>query len=203
MPRSNAPTNAALFACCLALAFAPACWTTKSDGSNAEYPQLKSAEMGTMLNVCVSGSIWFGGTPTIEDIDLAKRRGIESVIGLSDVDRGQRSELGDHTSGLGMSFYAVPIKSGLNTPAGTVDLVLGLLRQSKESPTLMYCENGAVSAMFFAIYRVVYEGVEVEEALIEARKVGMKPGASQEFVLTHIERLTGWDLLADGDDSGQ
>ncbi len=191
--------NAALFACLFALVFAPACKSNKGDGLRADYPPMKTAEMGTMRNVCVSGPIWFGGVPATTDLDLAKRRGIESVIGLCSSDPDAEAELASHTSALGMRFLSVPIKPGLTTPAGTVDLVLGKLRESKDSPTLMYCESGGISAMFFAIYRVVYEDVDVEEALIEARRAGMKPGPPEEFVLTHIERLTGWSLLADGE----
>jgi uncharacterized protein (TIGR01244 family) len=194
-------TKAALFVCLTALAFAPACGGTKGDGLRADYPPLKSAEMGTMRNVCVSGPIWFGGMPTVEDLDLAKRRGIESVIGLCGEDQAAGSSLADRSSELGMDYLAVPVKPGLTTPAGTVDLVLGKLLASKDKPTLMYCESGGISAMFFAIYRVVYEDVEVEEALIEARRAGMKPGPPEEFVLTHIERLTGWSLLADSGES--
>lgn len=157
--------------------------------------------MGTMLNVCVSGPIWFGGQPTVEDLDLASRRGIESVIGLCETDAETSLQL--HASDLGMEYLLVPIKSGLATPAGTVDLVIGKLAASDNAPTLMFCDNGGVSAMFFAIYRVVFDGVLPEEALIEARKAGMKPGAPEEFVLRHIERLTGVPQLARGEDSDQ
>ena len=194
--RTYANMKAALFMFFATLAFLPACGGTKGDGLRADYPPLKTAEMGEMRNVCVSGPIWFGGTPCLEDLDLAKRRGIESVIGLCGGDTEQQSNLAMRSSELGMNFLAVPIKPGLDTPAGTVDLVLGWLRDSKENPTLMYCDSGGVSATFFAIYRAVYEQVEVEEALREARKAGMKPGEPEEFVLKHVERLTGRTLLA-------
>lgn len=198
--RPSARTKAVL-ACLLALTLVSGCGGTKGDGVRADYPPLKSAEMGTMLNVCVSGPIWFGGRPTLEDLDLAKRRGIESVIALSDTDA--EASLEAHANELGMEFTLVPIKSGLATSAGTVDLVLAKLADSKKAPTLMYCDNGGVSAMFFAIYRVVYEQVDPEEALIEARKAGMKPGAPEEFVLRHVERLTGIPQLARSENSGE
>ena len=182
--------NAALFACLFALAFGPGCESNKGDGLRADYPPMKTAEMGTMRNVCVSGPIWFGGVPATADLDLAKRRGIESVIGLCSSDPDAEAELASHTSALGMNFLSVPIKPGLRTPAGTVDLVLGKLRESKNSPTLMYCESGGRAVMVFAVYRVVRGGIPLEEALDSARRAGMKPGESEAFVRAQVERLS-------------
>ena len=47
------------------------------------FAPLESSELGTMHNVSVSDGLWFGGQPTTEDLDLARRRGIERIIAVS------------------------------------------------------------------------------------------------------------------------
>lgn len=158
-----------------------------------DYAPLKSTEMGSMLNVCVADQIWFGGRPSPEDLELAKRRGIASVIDLCSADPADGVR--ERCEELGLVYLTVPIKTASTTPPGTVDFVLSNLVKSDGTPTLMFCENGGVSATFFAIYRVVHDGVEVQEALIEARKAGMKPGAPENFVVEQVARLTGWDII--------
>jgi protein tyrosine phosphatase (PTP) superfamily phosphohydrolase (DUF442 family) len=177
------------------------CRSTKDDRVQTDYPPLKSTEMGTMINVCVAGPIWFGGSPSLEDLDLAKRRGIESVIDLCEVETS--AGLSARCEQLGMEYLSVPIKAASNTRPGTVDFILSNLTSSEDKPTLMFCDTGGVSAMFFAIYRVVHDEVEVEEALVEARKAGMKPGDPEEFVLLQIERLTGWTLIESEPESAE
>ena len=172
------------------------CRSTADDVVEQDYPVLRSTEMGSMHNVSVAGTVWFGGTPSAEDLDLAKRRGIESVIALTGSDRTAYADLARKCGELGLEFVTVPVTSNETVPEGTVDMVLESLRASSESPTLMFCESGDKSAMFFAIHRAVNENVAVEDALIEARRAGMKPGPPEIFVLRHIERLTGWELLA-------
>ena len=43
--------------------------------------------------------------------------------------------------------------------------------------------------MFFAIHRVLNEGVPLEEALVEARSSGMRAGDPEEFVRAQVARL--------------
>jgi protein tyrosine phosphatase (PTP) superfamily phosphohydrolase (DUF442 family) len=63
------------------------------------------------------------------------------------------------------------------------------LNHWKSDPRLIFCGTGGRSAMFFAIHRVVDQGVPLDQALLEARRAGMKPGAPADFVRRQTERL--------------
>ena len=67
-------------ALCAALLPLVACQTT----GKAALPdnELASAQLGSMHNVFVYDSLWFGGAPSVEDLDLAQRRGIVRVIDM-------------------------------------------------------------------------------------------------------------------------
>ena len=152
-----------------------------------------------MHNVSVAGKLWLGGQPSTADLELAKRRGIETVIDLCTGDSTQRDPLAEKCRELDMQLLKVPLSGNDQIAEGTVDVVLDTLRDANEHSTLMFCDTGGNSAMFFAIHRVLEQNVDVEEALLEARRAGMKPGEPEEFVLRQIERLTGWELV-EGDD---
>ncbi|MEM7518281.1 MAG: sulfur transferase domain-containing protein [Planctomycetota bacterium] len=175
----------------LALALVLSVAACRTGGDRRVEPQsipLRSSEMGSMHNVSVAGSIWFGGIPDAADLDLAQRRGIRTVIALCEPG-WDPAPLETRVGALGMNFVRVPVREGDSIPDGSVDRVLEALATSDEEPALMFCDTGGQSAMFFAIHRVIRGELPLEEALVEARRAGMKPGPSEEFVRAQLERL--------------
>ena len=155
------------------------------------FAPLESSELGTMHNVSVSDGLWFGGLPTIEDLDLARRRGIERVIAVS-----MPGELGDldlegACDSLGLNecvLIEIPADQALSTEA--VDQVVGLLGETPRPRTLLFCRDGSVSAMLFAIHRSANEGMPLKQAIAEARRSGMRTGTESEaFVRDQVFRL--------------
>ncbi len=143
-----------------------------------------------MHNVSVAGSIWFGGIPSAEDIDLARRRGVARVIALCDPS-WRDDELVRRCADLNLEFERVPVREGEPVPGGSVESVLQALDAADEKPVLMFCDTGGKSAMFFAIHRVLGGALGLEAALVEARRAGMKPGESEAFVRDQVALRTG------------
>ena len=142
-----------------------------------------------MRNVSVSGPIWFGGTPCVKDLELAKRRGIERIVDLCAANEAPAWAVAETCESLDMEYLAAHVGSTAEVTDETVDLVLGWLDTEPAVPTLMFDASGGRCASFVAIHRVVALGVPVEEALVEARRAGMKPGEPEDFVRRQVARL--------------
>lgn len=177
---------ATLLALCLALA---ACRTSPRAAEDPGYPPLEVAELGAMHNVSRSGEVWFGGAPGDADLDLAARRGMVRVIDLSTTDEAVECDVAAVCREQGIEYLDPGRDERELLRGATVDLVLHEIVRANGKPVLLFDGNGARSAAFVAIYRVVRQNVPLEVALVEARRAGMKPGAPETFVREQVERL--------------
>jgi len=172
----------------LALLALAACESTSQHETTASYPEIVASSFGEMRNVSVTGSIWFGTTPTIADLELAERRGIERVIDLSTPGEESECDVAGVCGELGLEYLMAANDSGDVVADHCVDLVLGWLREGQ--PTLMFDGSGGRCATYVAIHRAADLGVPLEAALVEARRAGMKPGEPEIFVAEQVSRLT-------------
>lgn len=180
------------------LAFASACGTTQSQGTSASYPPIETADLGEMRNVSTMGSIWFGAMPGQEDLELASRRGVERVIDLSTSEERGEYSIATACSRLELKYCSAAIRAQGPPSDESVDFVMELLAEAcpardaesgNDVRTLMVDGSGGRCASFIAIYRVLWLDVPLEEALVEARRAGMKPGASEDFVRAQVTRI--------------
>lgn len=168
-----------------------ACQGTSDGDTEATYPPITASTFGEMRNVSVCGPIWFGGAPCVEDLELAKRRGIERVVDLCAANEAPAWAVAGTCESLDMEYLAAHVGNTSEVTDETVDLVLGWLSTEPVVPTLMFDASGGRCASLVAIHRVVALGVPVEEALVEARRAGMKPGEPEDFVRRQVGRLRG------------
>lgn len=151
------------------------------------YPLLQAAELGSMHNVSRSGEVWFGGAPREADLDLAARRGVRRVIDLSTPDEPMECDVAGVSGRLGLAYVAVGRGGEDLYGDAAVDLVLGQLELGE--PALLFCGNGSRCAVFVTIHRVLRHRVPLEQALVDARRAGMKPGIPEAFVRAQVQRL--------------
>ena len=182
--------RASLHTALLALALAAAGCRSGGDVQDTPpWPPVESAELGGMRNVSRSGSLWFGGGPDEADLDLAARRGIGTVIDLSTPDEAPPCEVDAVCREKGLVYVDLGDTERELLSDRAVDAVLRELAELAGEPVLLYCGNGSRCAMFVAIYRAAMEGVPLEQALVEARRAGMKPGEPEVFVREQVARL--------------
>lgn len=174
----------------ISLLLASACGSTQAKTTQRAYPEIVASSFGEMRNVSVTGSIWFGTMPSADDLELASRRGIERAIDLSTPSEASKCDLTSVCSALGIDYMVAGMHPAELVTDHCVDLVLAWLKESRGKPTLMFDGSGGRCATFLAIYRSVELSVPLEEALVEARRAGMKPGAPEEFVRAQYERLS-------------
>jgi protein tyrosine phosphatase (PTP) superfamily phosphohydrolase (DUF442 family) len=179
---------------CLALALA-GCLATGQRQTLPPWPPLRQAELGEMNNVAVSAGIWIGSQPCAADLDLAFRRRIRRVISLCAPGEEPAYDLAATCQRVGLECYTIgPRERGLLDDE-CVDRALALLGEDERESTLMFCPDGSRAAAVFAIHRVVHERMPLDEALLEARRMGLRPDAD-EVVTRHVDRLMSRGLAA-------
>jgi hypothetical protein len=184
------PATLALVAA-LALA-ASGCLTAGDRLVAHEYgpPLLPTPSLGSMHNVSVRETVWTGSHPTPEDLDIADRRGIGRALDISLPEEQLGFDVGETCERLGMEYVRLQRGSAGRIPDDeAVDELLEELRRANV-PTLLFSGNGDRAAMVCAVWRVVECGIPVDEAIDEARRSGMKPGAPVAFVRAQVARLS-------------
>jgi len=179
--------TARLLVCALALA-GLACRGGSKTTEAPPWPPLESAELGSMPNVSFSDGVWIGGTPTPSDLDLARRRGIVTVVDLRTREERPSEDVALACRELGLEYVDMGLRPE-ETPDSAVDQVLHLLSESDSNKVLLFCSDGSRSAMFLAVHRVLDQGLPLEKALAEARRSGM-PQEGEVFVRRQVERLS-------------
>lgn len=155
---------------------------------------VQASTFGTMRNVSVSGDVWLGSYPSASDLALAERRGIQTVVDLSAPGESSSFDVADACRRLGIRHVA--LAPGVfesderdELDARHVDEVLAELRAPENHPILLVCANGSRAATMFAIHRCMNEGRTLEDAIVEARWAGMKPGSQEQLVRAQVARL--------------
>lgn len=152
------------------------------------WPPIEACELGDMLNVYLTGPVWYGGMPSVADLDIAQRRGVRLVIDATAPGGGPEYDLLGKCARAGLDLVVLGVgEQGLTDEQ--VDRFLGLLDGAGDGEVLLFCENGDRSATLVAIYRAVKVGVPVDVAVREARRAGMKPGGPERFVRLQVDRL--------------
>lgn len=154
-------------------------------------PLLSPPTLGSMRNVTLRESVWIGSHPSPEDLDLAGRRGIARTIDVSLPEERPGFDVAAACEKLGIEYVHVSPGDGSRIPDDdAVDRALCELRRSKSEPILLFSGSGDRAAMFLAVWRAIDGGVELDVAIDEARRAGMKPGLPVEFVRTQVARLS-------------
>lgn len=162
---------------------------TKQAQTAPDWLPMVTAEMGEMQTVAYAEDLWFGSVPDPEAIRLAQRRGVERVIDLCGVRYPELAAIGAE---MGLRWVAIPIPD----EEGLVDLAVDRVLAELAIParTLMFCDDGGVSAALFAIHRIVHDGVPFDVALAEARRAGLVPEQGEVLVRREVERLAPYAL---------
>jgi hypothetical protein len=152
-------------------------------------PLLPTPTLGSMRNVSLLETVWVGSHPSPEDLDLADRRGISRTIDVSLPGEHAGFDIAEACEKLGIEY--VRVGSGSSIPDdGEIDRTLEELRRGGTQSTLLFSGHGDRAAMILAVWRALDGGIGVDEAIHEARRSGMKPGAPVEFVRTQVARLS-------------
>ena len=152
--------------------------------------ELEASDFGSMHNVSKCGEVWFGGGITAEDVELAYRRGVESILGLGFPDEDPGFDLGRACADRSINLYDPKLLGPDDLTDQDADFALNLFRDPKRRPLLVVCGTGSNGATFFALWRALDHKMPLDEALEEARRAGMQLGPLETYVREQVERLS-------------
>jgi len=104
------------------------------------------------------------GQPSAEQLEAVKEAGFERVIFLAYADSNGSLPNEDHiVERLGMQFAQVPVD--WEAPqASDFYTFAAIIKQAPESRTLVHCQVNFRASTFSFLYRVLYDGVPVDQA---------------------------------------
>jgi len=144
-------------------------WAAAQDSQTSV---IEESSLGNTKNVHKAGDLFFSGQFQEEDLKFLTDQKITRVISLRSDD-----EIGwvEHAAvtAAGMEFVQVPFSK----PEELTDEVFGKVREllkDKSKKTLLHCKSGNRVAGVWLPYRVLDEGVNLQQALTEATTIGLK-----------------------------
>ena len=171
-----------LFPCCVA-----ALLVGMGAAEKLAPPKVAKSELGQTRNVHACGKLFLAGQPTPDDIEVIKKKGVKRVVTLR-TDGEVSWDEGGMIKKAGMEFVKVPFR-GPNTLTDDVfDKVRRLLRDHEKTPTLLHCGSANRVGAVWLTHRVLDEGVPLQEAIKEAKTVGLRTPGFLEKALDYIKR---------------
>lgn len=160
---------------------------TQAQTATQEKPKLEEAKLGRTVNVHKFGNIWLAGQFTPDDIDELKRAGIKTVVTLrtdGELTWDEKKLLED----AGIQYIAVPFRQPETLTDDVFDKVREILKKAQQKGAedgtqkdktnlLLHCGSANRVGAVWAAYRVLDQNIPVDEAIKEAKEVGLRnPG---------------------------
>ena len=137
----------------------------------------------------VTDQVWTGGQPWQEHYQKLKEAGVKVVISLRAPDEFDGAKEEATVKALGMSYFNIPVSFSEPDELDADDFLKLTDEQLKNGPVFIHCAVGARVGSFWAIRRVVRDGWDVDKAIEEANKIGMRSqGRLFDFTKEYIDK---------------
>ena len=149
-------------------------------------PKLETPKLGSIKNVHKCDSLFLAGQFTEDDIAKLKEANIRKVITLrteGEVSWNEALAL----KKAGIELIKIPFRK----PESLTDEVFSKVREAladQKNPVLMHCGSANRVGGVWLPYRVLDEGVELEQAVKEAREVGLRTEFIEAKAIEYIKR---------------
>ena len=154
--------------------------------SASKAPALESAKLGATRNVHAAGELFLAGQFTPEDLTAIKAQDIKRIITLRAKDELKWNEKAA-VEGANIGFFSVPILNAGNLTDDVFDTVRRLLRG--RGKTLLHCRSANRVAGVWIAFRVLDQGVALEVAVAEAKRVGLRKPALEQKARDYVARV--------------
>jgi len=148
--------------------------------------QLETRTIGAVARVHGIGDLYLASQPTAADLELAKQQGIKTVINLRPAAEQPEFDEEGLVRGLGLEYVHVPIAGVGGFDDATITRAREAL-SSAEGPVLLHCASANRVGAVWIPWRVLDGGRTVDEAIAEARTIGLKTpeleGKARDYVL--------------------
>ncbi|HVL66688.1 MAG TPA: protein tyrosine phosphatase family protein [Vicinamibacterales bacterium] len=129
-----------------------------------------------------------GGQPRPEHFEALKARGVKTVLNLRPPREHRAEEEKAAVEKAGLTYLNIPVDYQ-NPKAEDVDEFLRITDDPANRPMFIHCTAAIRAGTFWLIRRVLRDGMTLEAALEEARKVGLVNAPHlEEFAKAYISR---------------
>lgn len=149
--------------------------------------KLEPYECGSVTRLHTLGGVFLASQPSQEDFRMAKAGGIKTVVNLRQADELDWNEE-EFIQELGLSYHHVPFKVPDELTDEVFDQVRQLLTKQENKPILLHCSSANRVGAVWLAHRVLDGGISYDEALVEAKTVGLKLPAYEAKAKDYIER---------------
>ncbi len=149
--------------------------------------KVKSSQLGDTRNVHIVGKNLLCGQPTLADLELAKKKGIKTVVSLrqsTEIDWDEAAAV----KRLGLDYHSIPFRAVDSLSDKVFDDVRKVLRESDKKPVLLHCGSANRVAAVWLTYRVLDEKAPLEQATKEAKKIGLRTEGFLEKAIDYVRR---------------
>ena len=136
---------------------------TASSANNLELPNLHLVNM----------MLFRGAQPQPEGLKKLAEMRVRTIINLRGASDTTYNE-GKAAQALGLQYFNLPLPPLSRPNIEEINKVLAIMHDPTNMPVFVHCKRGDDrTGVIVACYRIAYEGWSDDQALAEARKVGM------------------------------
>jgi len=150
-------------------------------------PMLQQQKLGSIAQIHALGEIYLAGQPAPDDLLIMKEQGIKSIVNLRTAPELDWDEAGE-TERLGIPYVHVPFGNAEQLTDEVFEQVIASLRDRQQHPLVLHCGSAnRVGAIWYA-YRVLENQLSPEDAMAEAKTVGLRSPELAERAEQYVEQ---------------
>jgi len=148
---------------------------------------LEPDECGSIARLHASGGVLLASQPSPADFERASERGVRTVIDLRHADELEDFDEREVVTGLGLTYVHFPWSGPDELTDEVFDRSRELLRTA-ERPILLHCASANRVGAVWIPWRVLDGGIALDEAVAEARTVGLRTPIYETLARDYVER---------------
>lgn len=153
----------------------------------ARSAELAAQTCGSLAPLHVFGSLHLAGQPSQADLEELARRGVRRVVNLRAPAEFSEFDERAEVERLGMQYVHQPWNGEAQLTDEVFDTFRKLLRESSE-PTLVHCGSANRVGAVWIAWRALDGGIGVDEAVAEAKRIGLKSGPYEAKAREYVAR---------------
>lgn len=127
------------------------------------------------------------GQPEREDLEKLAKAGYEAVVDLRAPGEPRGFDEAEAVGALGMEYVNLPVTTE-GPDEGTFERFREVVKDARHRPVLVHCGSANRVGALLLPHLILDEGKAPEEAVEEARRVGLRSDALEQAALRYAER---------------
>ena len=159
----------------------------ESEAAMTPSPAPVKETLGNINNLSVTDGFYLAGQPTEADIALLKEQGVKTVVDLRRPTEDRGFDEAKVVADAGLTYIPVPFGSDeLNDEI--LDQLRAVLNNAENQPALVHCGGANRVGAVWLAYRALDIGLSEEDALAEAKAVGLSSESMEQTALEYVRK---------------